>query len=96
MRAHELITYNILQPIIPIIANVCLAYSMAGGGRITSLSIRLPHNSLLVCWEGFQEFWRHEVPKDKGLKPHSLSGPARLNFTFRKSATGIFDLFFLL
>lgn len=32
-----------------------------GGGRITSFGIRLPHNSLLVCWEGVQEFWRHEV-----------------------------------
>lgn len=34
---------------------------MPGGGRITSFSIRLPHNSALICWEGFQEFWRHEV-----------------------------------
>ena len=34
---------------------------LPGGGRITSFSIRLPHNSLLVCWEGFQEFWSHEV-----------------------------------
>ena len=67
--------------------------TVAGGGRITSVSIRLPHNSLLVCWEGFQEFWRHEVPKDKSLKPHSISGCARLNFTFRQSATGIFDPF---
>jgi hypothetical protein len=40
--------------------------SSSGGGRITSFSIRLPHNSLLVCWEGFQEFWRHEaeMPRD--------------------------------
>eukprot|EP00435_Cladocopium_sp_Y103_P024285 s2578_g5.t4 len=60
-----------------------------GGGRITSFSIRLPHNSLLVCWEGFQEFWRHEVPKDKGLTSHSISGPARLNFTFRKSVGAV-------
>lgn len=56
-----------------------------GKGRVTSYSIRLPHNSLLVCWEGFQEFWRHEVPKDNGLRPHPIAGPARLNFTFRKT-----------
>ncbi|CAK9055753.1 Alpha-ketoglutarate-dependent dioxygenase alkB homolog 3 (Alkylated DNA repair protein alkB homolog 3) (mAbh3) [Durusdinium trenchii] len=60
-----------------------------GGGRITSFSIRLPHNSALICWEGFQEFWRHEVPKDKGLKVHSISGAARLNFTFRKSVGAV-------
>merc|ERR1712137_1061307 len=57
------------------------------GGRVTSYSIRLPHNSLLVCWEGFQEFWRHEVPKDKGLTRHPMSGPGRLNFTLRKTCT---------
>ncbi|CAE8698322.1 unnamed protein product, partial [Polarella glacialis] len=61
----------------------------AGGGRVTSYSIRLPHNSLLICWEGFQEteFWRHEVPKDKGLTRHPISGATRLNFTFRKSVS---------
>merc|ERR1712151_1430929 len=56
-----------------------------GSGHISSYSIRLPHNSLLICWEGFQEFWRHEVPKDQGLAQHAISGQARLNFTFRKS-----------
>jgi len=56
-------------------------------GRITSYSIRLPHNSLLIMWEGFQEFWRHEVPKDNGLTRHRISGPGRLNFTFRKSVS---------
>lgn len=66
-----------------------IATEREGGGRITSFSIRLPHNSLLVCWEGFQEFWRHEVPKDKGLTSHSISGPARLNFTFRKSVGAV-------
>lgn len=60
------------------------------GGRITSFSIRLPHNSLLICWEGFQEFWRHEVPKDNQLKPHPITGPARLNFTFRKTVGSLF------
>merc|ERR1719498_2238468 len=49
------------------------------GGRITSFSIRLPHNSLLICWEGFQEFWRHEVPKEtsknKGRYFWSCSNP---------------------
>jgi len=60
-----------------------------GGGRITSYSIRLPHNSLLILWEGFQEFWRHEVPKDNGLTRHPISGPARLNFTFRKTVTTV-------
>lgn len=59
------------------------------GGRITSYSIRLPHNSLLICWEGFQEFWRHEVPKDNGLAKNSISGAGRLNFTFRKSVTTV-------
>merc|ERR1719188_2903252 len=54
-------------------------------GRVTSYSIRLPHNSLLICWEGFQEFWRHEVPKDQGLTRHPISGATRLNFTFRRS-----------
>lgn len=63
--------------------------NLFGGGRVTSYSVRLPHNSLLVCWEGFQEFWRHEVPKDKGLTPHLISGPARLNFTFRKSVGSV-------
>merc|ERR1712151_1227075 len=56
-----------------------------GSGHISSYSIRLPHNSLLICWEGFQEFWRHEVPKDHGLSAHPIAGPARLNFTFRKT-----------
>ncbi|CAK0909866.1 unnamed protein product [Prorocentrum cordatum] len=60
-----------------------------GGGRVTSYSIRLPHNSLLICWEGFQEFWRHEVPKDKGLSAHPIAGPARLNFTFRKTVFSV-------
>jgi len=59
------------------------------GGRVTSYSIRLPHNSLLICWEGFQEFWRHEVPKDNGLARHSISGAGRLNFTFRKSVMAV-------
>ena len=72
-----------MKPVAPI------SYTGEGGGRITSFSIRLPHNSLLVCWEGFQEFWRHEVPKDKGLTSHSISGPARLNFTFRKSVGAV-------
>jgi len=58
-------------------------------GRITSFSIRLPHNSLLVCWEGFQEFWRHEVPKDNGLKIHAIGGRSRLNFTFRHSVGSV-------
>eukprot|EP00928_Gymnodinium_smaydae_P079074 TRINITY_DN63096_c0_g1_i1.p1 TRINITY_DN63096_c0_g1~~TRINITY_DN63096_c0_g1_i1.p1 ORF type:complete len:675 (+),score=44.78 TRINITY_DN63096_c0_g1_i1:43-2025(+) len=57
----------------------------SGGGHISSYSIRLPHNSLLIMWEGFQEFWRHEVPKDKGLKTHPIAGPGRLNFTLRRS-----------
>ncbi|CAJ1456096.1 unnamed protein product, partial [Effrenium voratum] len=61
----------------------------AEGGRVTSFSVRLPHNSLLVCWEGFQEFWRHEVPKDNGLKCHPISGSSRLNFTFRKSVGSV-------
>ncbi len=58
-----------------------LAVEAAGGGRITSFSIRLPHNSLLVCWEGFQEFWRHEVRPDRkievscGTKKHVNSDP---------------------
>lgn len=59
------------------------------GERVTSFSVRLPHNSLLICWEGFQEFWRHEVPKDRGLQRHQISGAARLNFTFRKSVVGV-------
>merc|ERR1711915_371139 len=37
-------------------------------------------------WEGTQEFWRHEVPIDKGLTPHPISGPGRLSFTFRQYA----------
>jgi len=60
-----------------------------GGGRVTSYSVRLPHNSLLILWEGFQEFWRHEVPKDRGLARHPISGAARLNFTFRRSAWSV-------
>lgn len=57
--------------------------------RVTSFSIRLPHNSVLICWEGFQEFWRHEVPKDRGLRRHPICGPARLNFTFRKTMVAV-------
>lgn len=49
-----------------------LAFEAAGGGRITSFSIRLPHNSLLVCWEGFQEFWRHEVRPDRKKMKHEV------------------------
>lgn len=59
------------------------------GGHVTSYSIRLPHNSLLICWEGFQEFWRHEVPKDAGLQRHPLSGSGRLNFTFRRTVPSV-------
>lgn len=58
----------------------------ADKGRVTSYSIRLPHNSLLICWEGFQEFWRHEVPKDRGLHRHEIAGQQRVNFTFRKTS----------
>ncbi|CAD7948356.1 unnamed protein product [Amoebophrya sp. A120] len=53
-------------------------------GRVTSYAIRLPHNSLLVMWEGFQEFWRHEVPVDNKLHEHPISGEGRLSFTFRE------------
>jgi len=56
-------------------------------GKLTGIGIRLPHNSLCVMWEGTQEFWRHEVPKDNHIIPHSLAGNGRLSFTFRQRAS---------
>ncbi|WIA23119.1 hypothetical protein OEZ86_010021 [Tetradesmus obliquus] len=39
-------------------------------------------------WPPCQEEWRHEVPKTaKPLTPHSISGTARINLTFRSINT---------
>eukprot|EP01134_Creolimax_fragrantissima_P008167 CFRG8167T1 len=46
-------------------------------------SIKLPHNSLIVMWEGCQESWKHEIRPEKDFAHHQLCGPARINLTFR-------------
>jgi hypothetical protein len=53
-------------------------------GETTSYSLRLPHNSLLVMWEGCQENFRHEVPKEIVFPLHEMYGPIRVNLTFRQ------------
>jgi hypothetical protein len=54
-------------------------------GVASCYTLRLPHNSLVVMWEGCQEHFRHEVPKesDKTFPHHDKSGAMRLNLTFR-------------
>ena len=51
----------------------------------STFDILLPHNSLLIMLPPFQEEYKHEIPKCKpnGVKPHRISGPERLNITFR-------------
>ncbi|KNC86239.1 hypothetical protein SARC_01614 [Sphaeroforma arctica JP610] len=64
---------------------------MCGGACSHSLvlfcmqfAVRLRHNSLLVMWEGCQEAWKHEVPKESHYTSHKISGALRVNLTFRR------------
>lgn len=49
----------------------------------TIYSIPLPHNTLLVMHAGFQEEFKHCVSSTTELTPHSISGPMRVNLTYR-------------
>ena len=33
-----------------------------------------------------RRYWRHEVPKDRHVRPHPAAGDGRLNLTFRMRA----------
>ncbi|RKP11625.1 hypothetical protein BJ684DRAFT_1276, partial [Piptocephalis cylindrospora] len=47
-----------------------------------TISVELPHNSLIIMHPPCQEEWTHQIPSHRvGL--HSVSGPARINLTFR-------------
>ena len=56
-------------------------------GIASSYSIVLPHNSLLIMWEGCQENFHHSVPKqpDEAFEHHDIFGSMRVNLTFRHS-----------
>ena len=53
-------------------------------GVASSFTVVLPHNSLLVMWEGCQEAFRHEVPRMTEVAEHPRSGVVRANLTFRQ------------
>lgn len=49
----------------------------------TIYSIPLPHNTLLIMHAGFQEEFKHSVSSTTELIPHKVSGPLRVNLTYR-------------
>lgn len=55
-------------------------------GSARTISIRLPHNSLLIMGPGCQEDYKHSVHpvlRSKGLDIHPLAGARRINITYR-------------
>ncbi|KAL1915110.1 uncharacterized protein VTP21DRAFT_7591 [Calcarisporiella thermophila] len=46
-------------------------------------SIPLPHNSILIMHPPTQEEFRHEVPSQRTIELHPVSGSTRINITFR-------------
>ncbi|CAK4688726.1 hypothetical protein LEN26_012963 [Aphanomyces euteiches] len=50
-----------------------------------TFNLKLPHNSLLIMFPPFQEFYRHEVPAQQPwqIKAHEIAREARVNLTFR-------------
>lgn len=47
------------------------------------IAIHLPHNSLLVMHAEMQEEWKHSVSPAAAIDPHPVSGPRRINVTYR-------------
>ena len=47
------------------------------------ISIRLPHNSLLVMHAEMQEEWKHSVAPARAVDPHPVAGNRRINVTYR-------------
>ena len=54
---------------------------------VRSVSLPLPHNSLVIMRDNCQEEWLHAVPKcaEKAVLAHPLSGRSRISLTFRMS-----------
>ncbi|KAF0684867.1 Aste57867_23212 [Aphanomyces stellatus] len=50
-----------------------------------TFNVKLPHNSLLLMFPPFQEFYRHEVPAQppSQIKGHGIAHDTRVNLTFR-------------
>jgi hypothetical protein len=50
----------------------------------STISIHVPHNSMVIMHAGCQEEYKHSlVPTTDAITPHPLSGTARINITFR-------------
>jgi hypothetical protein len=47
------------------------------------ISIRLPHNSLLVMHAEMQEEWKHSIPAVQAVDSHPIAGNRRINITYR-------------
>ena len=47
------------------------------------ISIRLPHNSLLVMHAEMQEEWKHSIAPAQTISPHPIAGNRRINITYR-------------
>ncbi|KAJ9053339.1 hypothetical protein DSO57_1025144 [Entomophthora muscae] len=74
----------------PIIASLSLGVTrefrlrkVTPGSDSSIYSVPLPHNSLFVMWGPTQEEYKHCVPPQSTLTPHSISGFQRVNLTFR-------------
>jgi hypothetical protein len=51
---------------------------------MSTVSVHLPHNSLVIMHAGCQEEWKHSVvPLSVSPEPHEISGDARINITYR-------------
>lgn len=48
-----------------------------------SISIHLPHNSLLVMHAEMQEEWKHCIAPALSIDPHPIAGNRRINITYR-------------
>lgn len=49
----------------------------------TIYAVPIPHNTLLLMHAGFQEEFRHCVSSTTEIIPHPISGPLRINLTYR-------------
>ncbi|KAJ4300342.1 hypothetical protein N0V88_003015 [Collariella sp. IMI 366227] len=52
------------------------------------ISLRLPHNSLLIMHADMQETWKHSVSPAQTIDPHPIAGSRRINITYRHYRTG--------
>ncbi|KAH0566469.1 hypothetical protein GP486_000139 [Trichoglossum hirsutum] len=48
-----------------------------------TLSIHLPHNSLLIMHADMQEEWKHSIHPAATVVPHPIAGNRRINITYR-------------